>query len=546
MPKPKWREQFDDVVDDFRYKEFSYGDDRREWHENFIDYMAFIANHSNFEGIPHAKDDEGKIMWNGPSERKSGGRFSNLNDLRRNWWRKKAAEIGINPVNTENWLSETAKEINPTGESVCQICGNTRNLRYVYLNGHSIPKFNNILPDGEQIQKSDLLTIFDAVDLLVDAAGDSGFDVLIDCFDELEEIPRTRDGFKQKLDELVDNYPHWTSPGKHADPPDRLDGFHSYGIICRPHEDTGRHRDNLAQYNQDRRAFEQWVDGNWSAASKLMNKVGYGECQYPSCGRVCDLTADHIGPLSIGFKHTTLLTGLCNPHNSGMNRRLNMWKVEKLRDAESHSGTIASRHIERLWHECKVNIDTDAEAKELSNQLRYNQHHYLIGLEEIRKGGHEDVLMCFLEPKYSRYSYEFEGLDPVTLNFDQMVKSNRNSTYAKSIGRRMVRIAFNSLEEYAKKGNRNMRDVDVPAVQSARNSFLSKLKTHPDNDDFRTQIREAFKRDTTDRTEQSLQTVFDEYGYKPPKRPDESINAFYDYMDAIGIELARRYRQRTS
>jgi Alw26I/Eco31I/Esp3I family type II restriction endonuclease len=548
MMEAEWKEESERAFggDSPSFDGHSFSDGRRDWHDNFLEYAYFIANHPNFEGMPHAIDDAGRVMWNAPSERPEGSRFSDLNDQRRAWWRQKANEIGINPSTSENWLSDTAKAINPTDESVCQICGQTLDIRYVYLNGHSVRKFNELLPEDEQVQKTDLLTIFDAVDILVDAAGDEGFEVLEDCFEELEDVPRTRESFKKKLDELVGKSQFWTSPGKMANPPDRLDGFHSYGICCRSREDTGRHRDNLSQYNQDRRAFEQWVDGNWSAASKLMSKVGYGKCQYPPCDTVDDLTADHIGPISLGFKHSTLLTGLCSPHNSGMNRRLNTWKVNRILEAEQDGMQVASRHIQRLWNECKREVDDDEEAKELSNQLRYNQHHYLIALEEIRKRGHEDILMCFLEPEYSRHTYEFEGLDPVTLDFDRMVQSERNSTYADSLGSRMVRIAFNSLEGYAEKGNRNMRDVDTPEVQQARERFLTRLGHHAENDEFRQGVQEAFEWDADNRVEQSLHTVFDEYGYKPPSYPQEAVDAFYDYMDAIGEELASRYRQRTS
>ena len=547
MKEEKWRKECKRVLNGntHSFDGFSFSDGRRDWHDNFIEYAYCTANHPNFEGMPHAIDDEGRVMWNAPSERPEGSRFSDLNDLRREWWREKAKEIGIDPNTTENWLSDTAKAINPTNESVCQICGQTLDTRYVYLNGHSVRKFNKVLPEDEQVEKSDLLTIFDAVEVLTDAAGEEGFEALEDCFEELEDVPRTQEAFKDELDSIVEDTQFWTSPGKMANPPDRLDGFHSYGICCRSREDTGRHRDNLAQYNQDRRAFEQWVDGNWSAASKLMSKVGYGECQYPPCDRVASLTADHIGPISLGFKHTTLLTGLCSPHNSGMNKRLNTWKVGEILDAEARGETIASRHIEDLWNECKREIDDDGEAKELSNQLRYNQHHYLIALEELRKRGHEDVLMCFLEPEHSRYSFEFEGLNSVTLDFDRMVQKERNSTYADSLGSRMVRIAFNSLEGYAEKENRNIRDVNVPPVREAREEFLSTLDDIPENEDFRTGIREALEWDADNRIEQSLQTVFDEYGYKPPRIPEESVDAFNAYMDAIGDELARRYRQRT-
>jgi len=59
------------------------------------------------------------------------------------------------------------------------------------------------------------------------------------------------------------------SPGAMSNAPDRLDGFHTYNLCCRPTQDTGRAVDNLKSYGDDRRAFEQWCEGDWAAANLL-------------------------------------------------------------------------------------------------------------------------------------------------------------------------------------------------------------------------------------------------------------------------------------
>lgn len=556
MDGPEWKEQADSFVLE-RVAQHTFSDGRRDWHDNFLEYAYFIAIHPNYEGIPHAIDDDGRVMWNAPSNRKKGSRFWDLHEQRREWWRKKAKEIGIDPETSEDWISKTAKTIHPTGEKVCQTCGQTRDIRYVYLNGHSIRKFNKELPESEKIEKADLLTIFDAVDHLVDNLGEKGFELLEDCFEELKEIrepnlenfddawitSELKEQYQQKLEEIIqEQEPHWTSPGAMANPPDRLDGFHSYAICCRKTEDTGRHTENMKMYNADRRAYEQWADGNWAAANKLMNSVGEGWC--PGCSKVKSLTADHIGPLSIGFKHMPLFQPLCKSCNSGRNRYWSPADIQKLIKYEEKGHVVASRHIKQLWDACKHEVVTDKDARILSNRLRANQHHYLLGLDKIRQRGYYDVLMCFLEPEHSQHTYSFEGFDPATLEYDHIIEKDRADTFAESRGARMVRIAMAALPNYASKKNRGVSEISTPKIEQAWNDVVASLdKVSEVNEPFREDLQEAFNHDADNRREQLLRAAFSD-GYKPPQHPTETVDTFYEYTNVIGAVLTERYQQK--
>jgi Alw26I/Eco31I/Esp3I family type II restriction endonuclease len=556
VDEPKWKQQAGASVLE-KASKHKFSDGRRDWHDNFLEYAYFIATHPNYDGMPHAIDDEERVMWNAPSNRKKGSRFWDLHEQRREWWREKAKEIGIEPEKNEDWISETAKTIHPTGEKVCQTCGQTRDIRYVYLNGHSIRKFNKELPESEKIEKADLLTIFDAVDHLVDNLGEKGFELLEDCFEELKQIRQPdledfedawvtgelKEQYKEKLEEIVqEQEPHWTSPGAMANPPDRLDGFHSYAICCRKTEDTGRHTENMKMYNADRRAYEQWADGNWAAANKLMNSVGEGRC--PGCGEEKSLTADHIGPLSIGFKHMPLFQPLCKSCNSGRNRYWSPADIQKLIEYEEEGHVVASRHIKQLWDACKHEVATDKDARILSNQLRANQHHYLLALNEIRQRGYYDVLMCFLEPEHSQHTYSFEGLDPSTLEYNRIIEEDRADTFADSRGARMVRIAMDALPDYASKTNRDVSEISTPEIKQAWDKVLSSLNEVPEADKpFREDLQEAFSHDADNRREQLLRAAFSD-GYKPPQYPTITVDTFYDYTDTIGSALSERYQQK--
>lgn len=69
----------------------------------------------------------------------------------------------------------------------------------------------------------------------------------------------------------------------------------------------------MATYNKDRRAYEYWSDGNIAAANQLMRD------QLIFNG----LSADHIGPISLGFIHDPLyLQPMTSSDNSSKRDRL--------------------------------------------------------------------------------------------------------------------------------------------------------------------------------------------------------------------------------
>jgi len=71
-----------------------YGSKGQSWHTSFIAYMKKIVTHPNYLGMPDAIKEDGKIQWEAPSNRQS-GKFKDTHHKRRDWWRKKSQEIGI-------------------------------------------------------------------------------------------------------------------------------------------------------------------------------------------------------------------------------------------------------------------------------------------------------------------------------------------------------------------------------------------------------------------------------------------------------------------
>lgn len=90
----------------------SYGSKGQSWNATFIECMKFIVLHPSYAGMQDALKDGGKIQWEASSNR-SGGQYKDPHHHRRDWWRAKVTEIGID-VRQDKWISLTAKTIHPS------------------------------------------------------------------------------------------------------------------------------------------------------------------------------------------------------------------------------------------------------------------------------------------------------------------------------------------------------------------------------------------------------------------------------------------------
>lgn len=454
-----------------------YGDSRRAWSKQFVQYMQEIIDHPNYQGMPCTHGAHGAIDWTIPSNRSRGSSNWDGNARRRDWWREKAKDLGIEEKG--HWLSRVAKAIHPFGKKPCQPCGRVMEIAYAYPRALTIEKVNRYLPARDQLDPADLLVVDELVVHCYDVLGvDKAFDVLISSF------PLTTHYFSEAQDEnamirairaaYVEKESRLFSPGAMSNAPDRLDGFHTYNLCCRRTEDTGRTSSNLRTYSVDRRAYEQWCEGDWAAADALMHSVGEGDCQ-DRCGYHGQLTADHVGPISLGFQHSTNFRAICLRCNSSKNNRLSHADVERLRRRELVSGVI-SWQASALWEQCKDEVASDEDALRLSKLLRILQHHYLESLYLAVLHEVPDVLLQFLHPEYANFETEFLQLDPATLTFSGARVTERGLNYARLKARRAVRIAFESLFGYAKKGRRNIQRVDPKLVADEMNDYLQALK----------------------------------------------------------------------
>ena len=258
---------------------------KRVWHSDFIGYMKFIVNHPNYKGMPEPYKKDGSINWV-----VSGN--SDLGVQRARWWDDKVKKMGLPN------RAEVARKIHPNelnGLKPCQICGKKLSIFYVYPNKNTRKRIEKISGVTLNPYDKDIYQIFN---LISDKFKGKEFDIFRKTFGIPPEIKDNKEDF---LGYILKNCRSKLSPGVMSNPPDRFDGFHTYNACCRSKEDTGRHIANLARYTQDRRAYENWAEGNWNLSNRLMGEFSRFNEKFvcPGCGKTRKMTADHIGPISL-------------------------------------------------------------------------------------------------------------------------------------------------------------------------------------------------------------------------------------------------------
>ena len=455
-------------------KQHRYGGRGREWHPNFVKYMYNTVSHPNYRGMPWAIDDKGKIRWDAPSHRPPGGKWSNLHDERLEWWKKKAKEIRI-PLEGK-WISKTAKEIHPFKRKPCQTCGREMSLLYEYPTKRTIEKLNQIPNLITPFDYFDFQSIVSIIPEVVNQVGKDALPRLCQILSVPTTLSKDYDSFIDYVrNALVEHEAKSIlSPGAMSNAPDRLDGFHTYNLCCRSKQDTGRLPENLIKYGIDRRAFEYWCDGDWSAANFLMRQRVVGKCA--KCERDLELTADHVGPLSLGFCHRPKFRAMCRPCNSARNNRMNYEDVKILREDERGGEIVVSWYAQHIWDKLKNAVRNDDDALHLSKIMRANQHHYLVLLSKLVDLGYSEFLEGLLNPEYALNRYELVEFSGKDFSYKELRVHRRQETYVKSMIKRVKRIALDALADYAKKENRNAILFESKDLSELENCIVAALK----------------------------------------------------------------------
>lgn len=413
--------------------------------EDFSAYQNAIVADPAYATLPNKRSKNGNITWVRPSDA-----------FRNKWWDGKVEELGVSN------RAEAARAIHPKefhGLKPCSICGRKLSIFYVYPSENALGRLRSEFTEEQfSSYENDIQTIIDNLELKYP---DSVLGKLCRVFD----ISLTSVETIQSLENRLLSTRKLLSPGVMSNAGDRLDGFHTYNACCRKSMDKGRSDQNMSRYGQDRRAYENWAEGNWRGANRLMSLFAKENRKFPcpSCNNSVKLTADHVGPISLGFTHRMKFAPLCGPCNSEKNNRMYLKDVQSLVQDERAGDIVISWHSKPIWDALKIHIASELSATRASVLMRRNLHHILIILSMIMESGNKIYLQSKLHPEYAYFDYDFSYFDASSGNFKCTKKSVNSKNSQKTEGR-YLRVSFESLEEYKQAINRNTKKWNNPEV----------------------------------------------------------------------------------
>lgn len=451
----------------------AYGRGTFKAHPNYIAYMERIVSDKCYRSMPNAVDAKGHINWQVSSGKNTS--FHKYYQERFDWWIEKANELGVPGVgNSDDRFSITARLIHPTKKRACRLCGKDVYVGYMYINANTAKRLNKMSDSGLFEPKMRVDVAYERLESLIGPEATLR-EIRSQYPERASYIAHAESGDYYKFF-LASQHIKCSklSPGFMANPPDRLDGFHDYCTFCRKENDPGRSDQNMRKYNHDRRVFEWWAEGDWKLADTLYNLAGEGVCANPNCRKhVSKVSPDHIGPISCGFKQNGFFEPLCASCNSSKNRRFTAENVSQLISYElEHNESVACWQVAPIWDTCKGAIETDADAKVLSNYMRLMQDYYLRMLYAALESKDYYFLTCFLHPEYAYYSIEFDGLDRSNLTYEAVTKKRQRNNGSRSLAARSVRIALEELSEYGATPieRRNIARSFLPEIVAAEES----------------------------------------------------------------------------
>lgn len=416
--------------------------DKKTWHPKFIEYMNMIVNHPNYKGLPITRNKDGSLNWIATAKSKIG-------QQRKEWAENKARELNI-PIRPGVYR-DVMLQIHPTKWKPCQICGKSMSLYYHYPNANFLKalnkKFNTSFTDcdhisdiwdklvAQQTPEESIKRFFitkGSLNLPITATKD-------EIINALEYTCRTED--KKCL-----------GPGAMSNFPDRFDGYHTYNRCCRASQDKGRSKENLKTYTKDRRAYEYWSDGNIHAADEFMGSSFFE-----------GISADHIGPISLGFVHDPrYLQPMSNSDNSSKRDRLQLVDIEKIIATEERTIVYPMSWQSRLiWEFIRKNYRNNENKIPTiyRDALKQNMVNFMFILKTILDNcptnGKTFLTQAFLAPHYQSFDYTYK----FNKNGDIISKEPRHNTDRNKYEiERYNRVAMESVVEYNAKNNRKINN----------------------------------------------------------------------------------------
>jgi len=436
----------------------------RNWNDDFLSYMEFIAGHENYKGLPIERKRDGTLAWIVFGKGKIG-------QARKRWAEDLARDFGMTVQ--PGVYAQVMRKIHPLKKHICQICGSSMSIYYHYPSVNFLKALNREF--GLEF------TECDHIDDIWEQIKESGVDDerIRLFFKQNFKLPEIDSKKKDEVIEMCEskcrkNGKKLLSPGAMSNFPDRFDGFHTYNRCCRAEQDKGRSRENLKSYTKDRRAYEYWSDGNLHAANMFMGS------QY-----FTGVSADHIGPISLGFVHDPrYLRPMSSSDNSTKRDRLLIEDIEEILAVEEKTGVYPmSWYSSAIWEFIKENYDKHPELvpSVYRDMLKQNMSNFMYMLKIIadHPGGTLFLFEELIDSKKTDFlfAYEFDKSGNITNTTDRNFTERNINEFI-----RFKRIAIEAVYDYADKENRNIKQ-DLKDDEHNRLMDLCKMIESAENSD---------------------------------------------------------------
>ncbi len=430
----------------------------KKWHPDFQKYAEFILNHPNYKNLPETKNNNSKIKWVSTKKGDNGSRYE--------WWiNKKKALLKNNAKiltrsTDEILLSDIAYHIHPTKIKVCSECGNSVKLGYCYPNKRLIKKLNSIF----NYKIFELNYKLDILEIVKDIFENNRKQVsrLKEIFNKIISFNNLSEINRIIINEYINKFDgSYLTPGAMSNCPDRLDGYHTYAVCCRSKADKGRSKENLNTYSEDRRLYEFWSDGDWKAAQFVMG-------QFKNNG----FSADHIGPISLGFTHRPKFQPMTKSQNSSKGNRMRLEDINILIEDEKNGESIISWHSKPMWDLVKKTIKNNEDAKFASKILKINMEMILSLFYEFKIYQLEKLLISFLSPEYAFYQHKLIKFNTKT-GATEIKKIPTNKEQNKTNAKRYLIKSLESLDSINDKINRRNKKI-IKNIDLKKTSMIVK------------------------------------------------------------------------
>jgi Alw26I/Eco31I/Esp3I family type II restriction endonuclease len=439
----------------------------KQFHQNFKDYQQKFISSINDNDYPFERKSEKEISWYAMKDKPYGKKMLT-------WADNRIKQLGIEDKAGKYRM--LMYEVHPFKEKPCAVCGETMSIDYIYINQNLVKKINKELA----LNVNTLTSIYELFE--------NNKSIVNELTQILEFNPKKK--IESEIDNLISECKvgkKTLGPGAMSNFPDRIDGYHTYNRCCRSKEDKGRHVDNLRSYSKDRRAYEFWSDGNLHAANRYM-----------ASKRFKNTSADHIGPISLGFKHESIfIQPMESGPNSSKGDRLVKKDIEKLIKIEADNElSPISFQAQILWKELKKTKLTKSNLELFRDYFKQNQIFFYFVLYQIlnNENGLKFLVEFFIKPKMIYFNYDYEFNDEGKI----IKKTPRKSNDAnKKEFDRMVKVSTTSLIDFSKKSNRKVKVkyskeikleldnilelVKIQNYPRAHMSFIKMLETYQKN-----------------------------------------------------------------